>query len=117
MDSTPEEAARPHLEVHLSPAELGAQVISEVTAGLAKRQASLPLDRLTDSRTQELWAELEASDGYYQARCERRLVAARAPNALEASQADTIVMLGAAALGAIDPLIDAACTREGLRRF
>lgn len=103
------------IDVRLSPAELGAVVVSEVRAGLARPDARLPLGHLVDRATLAVWDALERTEAFYPARIERGLLAAHAPRALELSGATTVVALGHSPHGALEALVGAAVPTGALR--
>jgi L-histidine N-alpha-methyltransferase len=109
-------APEPTLDVRLTPAELGALVVSEVAAGLNRPRARLPLHHLVDRTTLAVWDALELTEAYYPARMERGLLAAYTPLALQVSGATTVVALGHSPHGALEAMVEAGVHTGALRR-
>ncbi len=109
----------PHIEVHLTPADLDDALRADVRAGLDPSAAlpSLPPKWFYDDRGSELFDEITRLDAYYPTRREREILAREAEAIVAASGADTMVELGSGTSDKTRILLDAFDGADQLRRF
>jgi L-histidine N-alpha-methyltransferase len=104
-------------DVHLYPEELVRALRSDVQHGLTSTPKELPPKWFYDERGSQLFDEITRLDEYYPTRREREILAARAPEIAEITQAHTLVELGSGTSEKTRILLDALCGSNCLKRF
>jgi L-histidine N-alpha-methyltransferase len=105
------------IEVHLGPDEWARALRDDAARGLRGSPKELPPTWLYDDRGCELFEAITRLDEYYPTRTERAILAERADEIAELSDADTLVELGAGTSEKTRLLLDAMDRRDSLRRF
>jgi len=107
----------PAVEVHLSPADLAADLRDDVRAGLAEPPRQLPPKWFYDEAGCALFEQITRLPEYYPTRAEREILAARAGDVARASGAGTLVELGSGTSEKTRLLLDAMAAGGRLERI
>ena len=105
------------MDVLLTPDELAESLRRDALEGLSERPRSIPPTWLYDARGSELFSAITRLPEYYLTRCEREVLAARAPLIARLSGADTLVELGSGTSEKTRLLLDALADTGNLKRF
>ncbi|QDQ97070.1 L-histidine N(alpha)-methyltransferase [Tomitella fengzijianii] len=105
------------VDVHLTEADLEAQLRADVVAGLAAVPKSLPPKWFYDQRGGELFDAITRLPEYYPTRTERALLTRAAPEIAAASKATTLVELGSGSSEKTRLLLTAFAEHEGLEMY
>jgi len=105
------------IDVRLSPDEWARELRDEAVAGLSSTPKELAPTWFYDDRGSELFEDITRLAEYYPTRAERAILAARAHDIAVASQADTLVELGAGTSQKTRILLDAMQEVGRLERF
>jgi L-histidine Nalpha-methyltransferase len=107
----------PSLSNHLAADAASQALRRDVSEGLQKTPKSLPPKWFYDSMGSDLFDQITRLPEYYPTRAEAEILRARSVEVASASQADTLVELGAGTSEKTRLLLDALRDRGSLRRF
>ncbi len=105
------------IDVHLSPAEVRAQMRTDALKGLQGAQKSIPPVWFYDERGSRLFEEITQLPEYYPTRAERALLEQHAAAIADLAKADTLVELGAGACDKTRVLLAALQEAGTLERY
>jgi L-histidine Nalpha-methyltransferase len=105
------------IDVHLSPAEVRAQMRTDALKGLQGAEKSLPPVWFYDERGSRLFEEITQLPEYYPTRAERALLEQHAAAIADLAKADTLVELGAGACDKTRVLLAALQEAGTLERY
>ncbi len=107
----------PRVEVHLTPDDLRAALLSDVSTGLTATPKELPPKWFYDQRGSELFDEITRLPEYYPTNRERAILTDQAGFVARFTGADTVVELGSGTSDKTRLLLDAFRQAGTLRRF
>ena len=110
-------SAPPHVDVHLSPADLSGALRADVRAGLGSRPLELPPKWLYDERGCALFEQITRLPEYYLTAREREILAREAGEVARLTGADSLVELGSGTSEKTRLLVDALAAAGQLRRI
>ena len=105
------------LDVHLTDADAGAALRSDVARGLTARPKELPPKWFYDARGSALFEKITELPEYYPFRTERALLTDSVADIARSSGADTVVELGSGSSTKTRLLLDAFAAAGTLRRY
>jgi L-histidine N-alpha-methyltransferase len=109
--------ANVRVDVHLTGDDLRAALRDDITRGLLATPKDLPPKWFYDDRGSQLFDAITRLPEYYPTRTERAILAERAPEIADLTDADTLVELGSGTSEKTRILLDALSARGCLRRF
>ncbi len=107
----------PSVDVHLTPADLAAQLAHDVRIGLTSSQKWIPATWFYDDEGCRLFEEITELPEYYPTRTERSILATAANEIAHAARPSTVIELGAGTSEKTTLLLDAFMRAGTLRRF
>ena len=110
-DAGPRTAGRPDVRVLIGPTELEDDLRADVRRALSSTPKDLPPKWFYDERGSELFETITTLAEYYPTRCERAILAGRAPEIARLTGASTLVELGAGSADKTRVLLDALAER------
>jgi L-histidine N-alpha-methyltransferase len=107
----------PSVDVHLTPADLSAQLAHDVRIGLTSSQKWIPATWFYDDEGCRLFDEITRLPEYYPTRTERAILEASADEIALAARPSTVIELGSGTSEKTTLLLDAFVRAGSLRRF
>jgi L-histidine Nalpha-methyltransferase len=105
------------LAVHVTPADLAAELRADARIGLGGSPKTLPPRWFYDDEGSRLFDEITRLPEYYPTRRERAILGRRAGEIAARASADTLIELGSGTSEKTRLLLDAMAARGALRRF